>query len=88
MRWEAVALDAHANLHHAPAQDDDAQGTNDGEDKVGKIVDDTERIVCGHSGDCQERNGQYQNRPNALDAASVFLRQGSLVHVKIPPFHQ
>ena len=29
-----VALDAHAHLHHTPAQDNDADGLDAGEDKV------------------------------------------------------
>ena len=42
-----VALDAHAHLHDAPAEDNDADGLDDRKDKVGQVVDDGQRITAG-----------------------------------------
>lgn len=47
-----MTLHAHADLHDAPAKDDDADGLNAGKDKIGQIIDNGEGIVCG-----QRRNG-------------------------------
>lgn len=33
-----MALDAHAHLHHAPAEDNDADGLDAGEDKVTQVI--------------------------------------------------
>ena len=40
-----MTLHAHADLHDAPAKDDDADGLNAGKDKIGQIIDNGEGIV-------------------------------------------
>ncbi len=39
-----VGLDGHTDLDDAPAQDDDADGPDRGEDEVGQVVDDGEGV--------------------------------------------
>lgn len=47
-----VRLDRHTELHDAPAEDNDANGLDAGEDKIGEVVDDGQRIVaCGKGWD-------------------------------------
>ena len=50
-----VGLKAHAHLDNAPAQDDDAQGLDDGEDEVAQVVDDSQRVGTPSS---EGRDGQ------------------------------
>ena len=57
-----VALDTHAHLHHAPAQDDDANGLDAGENEGGQVVDDGQRITTGGAGSgscCGQNIGQH-----------------------------
>lgn len=70
-----VGLKAHAHLHDPPAQNDDAQGLDDGEDKFRQIVDDGERIgPGGESRDGQRRaEGQEQNGGEVEAAGPVPL---------------
>ena len=43
-----VGLDRHAKLHHAPAEDNDANGLDAAEYEIRQVVDDGQRIVaCG-----------------------------------------
>lgn len=42
-----VALKGQADLHHAPAQQNNTYCANEGKYKVGQIVNDSQRIVCG-----------------------------------------
>ena len=53
-----VALDAHTHLHNAPAQDDDAHGLNGGENEVGEVIHNSQRIGCG----CPIMCGYYGTR--------------------------
>ena len=54
-----VGLDAHAHLNNAPAQDDNTQSLDDGENEVREVVDDGERVRTGGKGrSCTgKRNG-------------------------------
>ena len=40
-----MGLDGHPHLHDAPAQDNDAQGLDDGKDEVAHIVYDSQRVA-------------------------------------------
>ena len=42
-----VALEGETNLHHAPAQKDQADGADQGKDEGGEVVDHTQRIAGG-----------------------------------------
>lgn len=82
-----VGLDGHAHLHHAPAQDDDTQGPDNGENKVAQIVHDGQRVAgaagSGQGRDRQHGEGQDQGRPEAREPA--LLSGKSVLHVEIPP---
>lgn len=59
-----MGLKAHTHLHDLPAQDDDAQGLDDGEDEVGQVVDNGKRVTAsGGKGRDGQRgaDGQDQN---------------------------
>ena len=60
-----VALHRHAHLHDTPAQDDDANGTDAGENKVGQVVYNAQRIVCGIGSEGQATYDQNQRCPTA-----------------------
>lgn len=45
-----VALDAHAHLHNAPAENNDADGLDDRKDEVGQVIDDGQRITASGIG--------------------------------------
>ena len=45
-----VALDAHAHLHNAPAENDNADGLDDRKNKIRQIVDDGQRITASGIG--------------------------------------
>lgn len=48
-----VALDAHAHLDDTPAQNDDAQGLDDGKDEVRQVIHDSQRVIAsGKGGRC------------------------------------
>ena len=59
-----VALDRHTDLHDAPAEDNNADGLDRGEDEVGQVVDHGEGIVGGESGDSQESRAEYEDAPH------------------------
>ena len=42
-----VALERQADLHHAPAQQDNTYCANERKYKIRQIVNDSQRIVCG-----------------------------------------
>ena len=71
-----VGLKAHAHLHDPPAQDDDAQGLNDREDKFRQIVDDGEGVAAS-GGEGRDRQsgaeGQEQNGGEIEAAGPVPL---------------
>ena len=54
-----VALEGQAQLEDTEAQQDQADGSNQGEDELGKVVDYRQRIVRGKGRD--NHNGQRQN---------------------------
>lgn len=61
-----MALDGHAHLHNAPAEDNDADGLNRGKDEVGQIVDHGDRIGGGCKGGGGEHgDADRQHTPKA-----------------------
>ena len=58
-----MGLKAHAHLHDPPAQDDDAQGLDDGEDKIREVIDDGEGIAAsGGEGRDGQRGAEGQDQ--------------------------
>ena len=45
-----MALDRHTDLDDAPAEDNNADGLDRGEDEVGKVVDHRDRVAAGGKG--------------------------------------
>lgn len=80
-----MALDTHAHLHHAPAEDDDADGLDAGEDKVTQVIHNGQGIAVGvgRAGKhCQTKN---ENTPQAQDTPcrlSVLLFFKSFLRFK------
>ena len=89
-----VGLDAHAHLHNTPAQDDNTQSLDDGENEIREVVDDGERVRTGSKGrSCTgKRNGSDKScHPIPLLHFLLTLRQIRrflvfLDHVVCPPF--
>ena len=64
-----MRLDAHAYLYDAPAEDDDADGLDDIENKIRQAADNGQRIIGGQGRDRAEGQGPIRLR----------LRQNSAV---------
>ena len=64
-----VGLDGHAHLHHAPAQDDNANGFDAGEDKVGKVIYNGQGIAVGQGGNSEKTHGENAGGKNTEQAA-------------------
>lgn len=89
-----VGLDRHTHLHDAPAEDNHAQGLNDGENEVGQVIDNAQRVgACGKGRDGQGRaqgHGQSGGEVEAAGAAVLVPCEGAagigmakkLVHTK------
>ena len=54
-----VALEGEADLHHAPAQKDEADGADQGKDKVGQVVHHAQRIAGGEGRDGKAAEAQH-----------------------------
>ena len=46
-----MALEGEAHLHHAPAKEDQADGPDEGKDKVAQVADHRQGIPVGKDGD-------------------------------------
>ena len=66
-----VGLDGHTDLDDAPAQDDDADGPDRGEDEVGQVVDDGERVCGGQGRDGAKRDRQHSTGPCGENAGDL-----------------
>ena len=85
-----MGLQAHADLHHAPAQQDHANGLDGGKHKGGKIVDRRQWVIaCGQSG--RADGAAQQERCHCAEIA-VFCSAGLhlgvqlfVLHVWVPP---
>ena len=79
-----MGLDGHTHLHDAPAQDNDAQGLDDGKDEVAHIVYDSQRVACGsHCGAGQSAAEHKRQNAGRIEAAGA---SGPLVDAGIPLF--
>lgn len=67
-----VALYRHSHLHNTPAQDDNANGPDAGENKVGQIVHNTQGIVRSIDPKREDIRNQYQRGPTAHIPAGLF----------------
>ena len=75
-----VGLDGHAHLHNAPAENDHANGFDAGEDKIGKVIYNGQRIaVHGKGREAKQGYGQANDYPYGKKGF------GKLLH-GIPPF--
>ena len=54
-----MALEGEADLHHAPAQKDEADGADQGKDKVGQVVHHAQRIAGGKGRDGKAAEAQH-----------------------------
>ena len=79
-----MALDAHAHLYHAPAQDYDAYGLDAGEDKVAEVIHHRQRVCPSGVGRYGKKaDGQHHGRPQgAYLSCFAFV----VIHRIIPPF--
>ena len=76
-----MGLQTHANLHHAPAQQDHANGFDDCKYKGGKVVDGCQGIIaCGQSG--RADGAAQQERCHCAEIA-VFCSAG--LHLEVTP---
>lgn len=55
-----VALEGKADLHHTPAQEDEADSANQGKDKGRKVVDHRQRIIGGKGRGGKTAGAQHQ----------------------------
>ena len=55
-----MALEGEADLHHAPAQKDEADGADQGKDKVGQVVHHAQRIAGGEGRDGKAAEAQHR----------------------------
>ena len=94
-----VGLEAETDLYNAPAKQDQADRTDEAEDKVAEVVDDGNGVACGKGGHAHahgKRKGEDSHHINAvalLDLAGnlrlvdVLLRI-KFLHCLFSPFHQ
>ena len=54
-----MALEGEADLHHAPAQKDEADGADQGKDKIGQVVHHAQRIAGGEGRDGKAAEAQH-----------------------------
>ena len=93
LRW-VMGLQAQANLHHAPAKQDHADGFDCGKDEGRQVVDGSQRIVTGgesgRTDGAGENTGQHSGEVTALCLARPFVRvqNGFLLHFEFPPVFQ
>lgn len=63
-----MTLDTHAHLHHAPAEDNDADGLDAGENKVTQVIHNGQGIAVGVGRAGKQRQTKDENTPQAQDA--------------------
>ena len=64
-----VGLEAEADLHNAPAKQNQADRTDEAEDKVAEVVDDGNGVACGKGGHAHahgKRKGKDSHHINAV----------------------
>ena len=72
-----VALEGQTDLHHAPAQQDEADGTDQGKDEGGKVVHHPQRIAGGKSRGGETAGAQHHSDIAGKAEAPLFpKRQG------------
>ena len=75
-----MALEGQTNLHHAPTQQDHADGTNQRKDKRGKIVYHPERVIITGCKGCGGKTAdtQYYSSIAGKSKASLFTKRQSI----------
>ena len=74
-----MALEGEAHLHHAPAQQNQADGADQGKDEGGEIVHYRQRIAGGESSGRQAANAQHGGSIDGKPAAALSAKgQGAL----------
>lgn len=74
-----MALEGQTDLHHAPAQQNHTNGTNQGENECGKVVYHSERIAAGCEGCGGKAAGaQYYSGIAGKSKASLFPKGQSI----------
>ena len=68
-----VALEGQAQLEDAEAQQDQADGPDQGKDEVRQIFHDLEGIVCGEGGDDHDGHGQHQTGEEGVGPLGAAL---------------
>ena len=64
-----VALDAHGHLHHAPAQDDDANGPDAGEEEIPRLLTMVKGSSAAKAGMGKDHHRQSERRPQRHELA-------------------
>jgi hypothetical protein len=73
-----VALEAETDLHDTPAEKDEADRTDQAEDKIGQVVDDRDRVTGCESGNAHAHNqGKGQDRCS-IEAEALLDLAGNL----------
>ncbi|MBR5947573.1 MAG: hypothetical protein IKZ82_02845, partial [Clostridia bacterium] len=62
-----VAREGKTDLNDAPTQEDQSDGADQSENKVGEIVDNADRIVCGKSCRCRAEDKRPAENCGAVD---------------------
>ena len=94
-----MGLEAEADLHNAPAKQNQADRTDKAKDKVAEVVDDGNGVAGGKGGHAHahgKRKGKDSHHINAvalLDLAGDLRLAGVLLYIKLlhclfSPFHQ
>lgn len=74
-----MALEGKADLHHAPAQQDHADGTDQREDECRKVVHHSERIAAGGKGCGGKAAGaQYYSGIAGKSKAPLFPKRQNI----------
>ena len=69
-----MALEGEAHLHHAPAQQNQADGTDQGKDESGEIVHYRQRIAGGENSGRQAANAQHGGGIDGKRAAALSAK--------------
>ena len=72
-----MALEGEAHLHHAPAQQNQADGADQGKDESGEIVHYRQRIAGGESSGRQAANAQHGGGIDGKPAAALPAKRQS-----------
>ena len=68
-----MALDRHADLDDAPAEDNNADGLDRGKDKVRQVVDHRDRVAAGGKGGGAEAdNAEREDAPHRHENLGAF----------------